>query len=76
MCSADAYIYCSEIVWKAYDQALGIQLAPLQKLKQFDLTDSKVKTLMSQRYGKNVPLNETVIAPNAIYNSKKLIVVK
>ena len=72
----DDAIYCSEIVWKAYDQALGIQLAPLQKLKQFDLTDSKVKTLMSQRYGKNVPLNETVIAPNAIYNSKKLIVVK
>ena len=72
----DDAIYCSEIVWKAYDQALGIQLAPLQKLRQFDLTDPKVKVLMQTRYGNKVPLNETVIAPHAIYNSKQLITVK
>ena len=65
-------IYCSEIIWKAYDQALGIQLAPLQHLKQFDLKQSSVQKLMKQRYGQNIPLNETVIAPKAIYDSKHL----
>ena len=65
-------IYCSEIIWKAYDQALGIQLAPLQRLKQFDLNQASVQKLMQQRYGLNIPLSETVIAPKAIYDSKYL----
>lgn len=68
----DRAIYCSEIIWKAYDDALGIQLAPLQHLKQFDLKQASVQKLMQQRYGQQVPLNETVIAPKAIYESKYL----
>lgn len=72
----DEAIYCSEIVWKAYNDALGIQLAPLQKLKSFDLSDAQVKALMKQRYGQNIPLQETVIAPKAIFESKQLIMVK
>jgi len=66
-------LYCSEIVWKAYHDALGIELAPLSKLKQFDLSSSEVKQLMQQRYGQNIPLNETVIAPQAIFASTALI---
>ena len=66
-------LYCSEIVWKAYHDALGIELAPLSKLKQFDLSSSEVKQLMQQRYGKNIPLNETVIAPQAIFASTALV---
>lgn len=69
-------IYCSEIIWKAYNDALGIQLAPLQKLNRFDLSDLKVKALMKQRYGQNIPLQQTVIAPKAIFESKQLITVK
>lgn len=72
----DEAIYCSEIVWKAYNDALGIQLAPLQKLKSFDLSDAQVKALMKQRYGQNIPLQETVIAPKAIFESKHLVTVK
>lgn len=66
-------LYCSEIVWKAYHDALGIELAPLSKLKQFDLSSSEVKQLMQQRYGQNIPLNETVIAPQAIFASTALV---
>lgn len=66
-------LYCSEIVWKAYHDALGIELAPLSKLKQFDLSSSEVKQLMQQRYGQNIPLNETVIAPQAIFASIALV---
>ena len=66
-------IYCSEIVWKAYHDALGIELAPLSKLRQFNLSSSEVKQLMQQRYGQNIPLNETVIAPQAIFASTALV---
>lgn len=66
-------LYCSEIVWKAYHDALGIELAPLSKLKQFDLSSSEVKQLMQQRYGQNIPLNETVIAPQTIFASTALV---
>ncbi len=68
----DRAIYCSEIVWKAYQHALGIELSPLQQLKQFDLKQYEVQRLMRQRYGQNIPLNEQVIAPKAIYDSKLL----
>ena len=66
-------LYCSEIVWKAYHDALGIELAPLSKLKQFDLSSPEVKQLMQQRYGQSIPLNETVIAPQAIFASTALV---
>lgn len=69
-------IYCSEIIWKAYKNGLGIEIAALDRLKSFDLSDPSVKSLMAQRYGKNIPLNETVIAPSAIFNSKQLVLVR
>ncbi|RZG72642.1 YiiX family permuted papain-like enzyme [Acinetobacter sp. WCHAc060025] len=72
----DDAIYCSEIVWKAYKDALGIELAPLAQLKSFDLSDPSVKALMKQRYGQKIPLDEKVIAPSAIFNSKQLITVQ
>lgn len=73
---SDDAIYCSEIVWKAYKNALGIELAPLDQLKSFDLTDPSVKALMKQRYGKTIPLQEKVIAPSALFNSKKLVLIQ
>lgn len=65
-------IYCSEIVWKAYHDALGIQLSAKEQLKQFDLTAPEVKALIQQRYGENIPMNETVVSPKAIYDSPLL----
>lgn len=35
---SDDKIYCSELVWKIYQQGLGIQLSPLKTLKDFDLS--------------------------------------
>ncbi|WP_173910279.1 YiiX family permuted papain-like enzyme [Acinetobacter sp. Marseille-Q1618] len=72
----DQAIYCSEIVWKAYKNALGIELAPLQQLKDFDLSHTKVKALMQQRYSKSVPLQEQVISPKALFDSKLLKTIK
>jgi hypothetical protein len=72
---SDSRIYCSELVWKLYDRALGIQVGRLQKLREFDLSDSAVRAKMTERYGDAVPLDSTVVSPSAIFDSPKLDVV-
>lgn len=69
---SDKRIYCSELVWKIYDRALGIQIGKLQKLKDFDLSAKIVKTKMKERYGNDVPLNETVISPGEMFSANNL----
>jgi hypothetical protein len=72
---SDSSIYCSELVWKIYDRALGLQLGRLQKLGDFDLSDPIVKTKLNERYGTAIPSEETVISPSEIFACKDLIVV-
>jgi uncharacterized protein YycO len=69
---SDQRIYCSELVWKIYDRALGVKLGELQKLREFDLTDAAVRAKMRERYGTNVPLDEPVISPGAQFDSPLL----
>ena len=69
---SDSKIYCSELVWKIYDRALGIQLGELQKLRDFDLSDAAVRTKMKERYGKNVPLDSPVISPASMFKTEGL----
>jgi len=74
---SDEKIYCSELVWKIYKEALGIEIGELRKLKDFDLSSDIVKTIMTERYGDAVPLDEEVISPEDMFNSNKLrLVVK
>lgn len=68
----DARIYCSELVWKMYQEALGIEVGKLQKLREFNLTDPAVNAKMRERYGANVPLDERVISPAAMFESRLL----
>ena len=72
---SDERIYCSELVWKIYDQALGVQIGDLQQLKEFDLTHPTVKQKMKERYGDNIPMNEKVISPSAMFTSELLTTV-
>jgi hypothetical protein len=66
---SDDKIYCSELVWKIYHEAFGIELGALQELKDFDLSNEVVKTKLKERYGDNIPLNEKVISPAAMFES-------
>lgn len=66
---SDDRIYCSELVWKAYHDALGIEIGARQKLRQFDLSDPAVKAKMRERYGTRIPLDEPVISPAAQFES-------
>jgi hypothetical protein len=68
----DERIYCSELAWKMYRDALGIEVGARQKLREFDLSDPAVQAKMRERYGSHVPLNEPVISPAAMYDSPLL----
>lgn len=72
---SDDRIYCSELVWKAYDRGLGIDIGVLQTIRDFNLTDSAVRAKIRERYGDNVPLNEPVIAPVSMFRSNLLVTV-
>lgn len=71
----DENIYCSELVWKLYNRALDLEVGTIQKLREFDLSSPIVKQILNERYGKNIPLEEDVISPGAIFNSPLLITV-
>ena len=68
----DDRLYCSELVWKSYERALGVQLGRLAPLTSFDLSSQLVKTAVAERYGEKVPVDEQVISPAAIFNSPLL----
>lgn len=69
---SDSTIYCSELVWKLFDRALGIHVGKLRQLRDFDLSAAIVREKMKQRYGDRVPLEETVISPADIFDSTLL----
>ncbi|MCA1761755.1 MAG: YiiX family permuted papain-like enzyme [Cryomorphaceae bacterium] len=72
---SDEKIYCSELVWKIYKDAVGIEIGNLEALAAFDLSDPRVKTKMEERYGENIPLDEKVISPAAMFHADQLITV-
>ncbi len=73
---SDDKIYCSELIWKIYQRATGVEIGKLEKLSNFDLTNEEVKKKMKERYGDKIPTEEIVISPAAIFDSELLITVK
>ena len=69
---SDEQIYCSELVWKIYQRALGIEIGVLQTLRDFDLSDPLVQAKLEERYGDNIPLDMEVISPAAMFDSDLL----
>ncbi len=73
---SDDKIYCSELIWKIYQRAAGIEIGKLAKISTFDLSSEPVKQKMKERYGDKIPMDETVISPAAIFDSDLLLTVK
>ncbi len=78
----DAEIYCSELVWKAYDRALGIRLGEVQRFTDFDL-DHPMARLLIERPGSWGTVenarghgDEPVVSPQAITESERLVRVR
>lgn len=68
----DDKIYCSELVWKIYQRGANITLCKEEYLQSFNLKDPKVTAILEQRYGKNIPLREKVVAPSQLAASTLL----
>lgn len=73
---SDDKIYCSELIWKIYQRATGIEIGKLEKLSDFDLTNEVVKKKMKERYGDRIPKDEIVISPASIFDSELLTTVR
>ncbi|AHG22499.1 hypothetical protein Z042_24980 [Chania multitudinisentens RB-25] len=72
---SDDKMYCSELVWKIYDRALGIQIGKLQKVREFHLDTPAIKQKLHERYGTQIPWNAAVISPKAMFESPLLATV-
>jgi len=72
---SDDRIYCSELVWKLYKNCTNIEVGQLKKLGDFDLIHPIVSAKIKERYGNNVPLDETVISPADVFNDEDLVTV-
>jgi hypothetical protein len=69
---SDERIYCSELVWKIYSNALGLEIGKLQKFNEFDLSHPVVQAKLRERFGDRMPEDELVIAPDQMFKSKLL----
>jgi hypothetical protein len=69
---SDHRIYCSELVWKAYERSIGLHVGELQRIRDFKLNDPVVHAKLRQRYGEHIPLEEPAISPASVFNSPLL----
>lgn len=69
----DGNLYCSELVWKIYQQA-GVELCEPRRFRDYKLDDPKVKKIIEERYGSigKMPLDEKVVAPSDLARSPLL----
>ncbi|XGC82298.1 YiiX/YebB-like N1pC/P60 family cysteine hydrolase [Bdellovibrio bacteriovorus] len=72
---SDDLIYCSELVYKAYKKATGIEVGQVQKFRDLRLDGPYVKELIRLRLentGRELDLNEPIITPVAQIKDAKL----
>lgn len=69
---ADDRLYCSELVWKLYKKAAGVELTALRPLSDYDLSHPAVKVILRERYADKIPLGEKMVSPGDLFNSPLL----
>lgn len=72
---SDDRIYCSELVWKLYDRGADEQIGELARFGDHALEHPEVEKKLKQRYGEELPMDETVISPGAMYDDPDLVLV-
>ena len=68
----DERIYCSELVWKAYQRGLGIQLGVPHPVTDFDLEAPVVAEALRRRFPDGLPEGEVAISPQDLADSPAL----
>ncbi|MFN3918552.1 MAG: YiiX family permuted papain-like enzyme [Flavobacteriales bacterium] len=69
---SDDQIYCSELVFKAYSKGGNIALCIPKPLKSYSLNHPQVQQILKERYGSQIPWEETMVSPEDIYKSPLL----
>ena len=69
---SDDRIYCSELAWKMYKTALGIEIGKLQKFRDFGLSNPIVAEIIEERFPEGIPVDEIVISPASMFASNLL----
>lgn len=72
---SDDKIYCSELVWKIYEEALGVRLCEPKALEAWHLDSELVQSTMAERYGSSPPLDEPMVAPATLFECGLLVTV-
>jgi hypothetical protein len=72
---SDERIYCSELVWKIYHRALGIELSELETIADFNLDHPEVISVVSTRWSGGPPPEQKIVSPAAIFDSAMLVTV-
>lgn len=73
--ASDEKIYCSELVWKLYKASADIDVGDWKRLRDFDLSDKIVQEELRYTYGNNIPMDEQIVSPEALYVSDKFTTV-
>ena len=69
---SDNKMYCSELVWKIYNQGAGIELCPPGHFSDYPINLPAVKKLIKERYGKSFNPDENIVSPYALFKSNLL----
>jgi hypothetical protein len=69
-------MYCSELVYKVYEEATGLKIGRLQKMKELHVDHTLVRSQLKKRYGNAIPWEMLVLTPAAIAESELLVTVK
>ena len=72
---SDDSFYASELVWKIFNKALGIEICQLRALADFDLASPEMKEKIKDIYGNKVPLFEEMASPEDLFSSSGLITI-
>lgn len=73
---SDNKVYCSELIWKIYQRATGLEIGKVQQFKDFDLSNELIQKMIKERYGDDFPMEEKVVTPAAIFESPLLVEVE
>ena len=69
---SDQRIYCSELVFKAYQSALQMEIGELAPLSSFNLKAPSVQQLIRQRVKGNLDTNELIVSPVSLLHDSDL----
>jgi hypothetical protein len=72
----DEALYCSEIVHKLFDRAANVRLGRIERARDMNLDDPRVKRALGQRFkpGEFNP-DEPVVTPDSIFRDERLATV-